>query len=116
MDLSDFHRGPVRLSRASSWSSSTTTTMDLSCCVAIPLVACHRHYPGGTDEARLCSASPTAAFPVRVAGRLPQLTFSGPAQSSLALWPADSLNCPRQPTDVEGSQPFVASRSTPTAS
>ena len=64
----------------------------------------------------MLKASPTLAFPFRVEGRLPRLTFSGPAQRSLALWPADSLSCPWQPFDIEGSRPFVAARSTPTAS
>src|SRR5262249_33996075 len=77
---------------------------------------CHRPYPGGTDKARLLSALPTRAFPFRAEGRLPRLAFSGPARRSLALWPADSLNCLRQPFDIRGSRPFLASRSTPTAS
>jgi hypothetical protein len=115
MDLSDFRRGPGRLSRASSWSSRTTATADLPCCVKVPLVACHRHYPGGTVAAWLAGCH-SVAFPMPVVGRLPRLTFSGPAQRSLALWPADSLSCTRQPFGVEGSRLFVASQSTSTAS
>ena len=115
MDLSDFRCGPVRLSRASSWSSRTTATADLPCCVKVPLVACHRHYPGGTVAA-LLAGCPSVAFPMPMVGRLPRLTFSGPARRSLALWPADSLSCPRQPFGVEGSRLFVASQSTSTAS
>jgi len=116
MSLTDFHPRPACLSRASGWSLSSTPEADLSCCLRIPLVACYRHYPGGTDGVRLLLTSPTLAFPFRAEGRLPRLAFSGPARRSLALWPADSLSCPRQPFDIEGFRPFVASRSAPTAS
>jgi hypothetical protein len=58
----------------------------------------------------------TAAFPLSAGGRLSRFTFSGPAQHSLALWPASSLSCLKQPFDIGGSRPFVISRTTPTAS
>ena len=116
MSLTDFRPRPGWLSRASGWSFSSTSEADLSCCLRIPLVACHRHYPGGTDGVRLLLTSPALAFPLRVEGRLPRLAFSGPARRSLALWPADSLSCPRQPVDIEGFRPFVASWSASTAS
>src|SRR5450631_2245751 len=85
-----------------------TTVADLSCCVIVPLIACHRHYPGGTDETQLRTASSTAAFPMVEVGRLPRLKFSGPARRSLALWPADSLNCqcsPLTPKALDRSLP-----------
>ena len=63
-----------------------------------------------------CATPAAAAFPVRTAGRLPQLAFSRLTQRSLTLWPADSLSRPRRPVDVKGSRQFVTSLSTSTAS
>jgi len=63
-----------------------------------------------------CATPAATAFPVRTAGRLPQLAFSRLAQRSLTLWPADSLSRPRRPVDVKGSRQFVTSLSTSTAS
>ena len=97
MSLSAFRRGPVRLSRASGWLSKSATPADLSCCVMFPLVACHRHYPGGTDKARLFFGFADMAFPIRAVGRLPRLTFSGLARRYCALWPADLLSCRGNP-------------------
>src|SRR5436190_7983710 len=91
--------------------------MDLPCLRCRPLAACHCHYPGETQDPIDRSGGPwTAAFPLSAGGRLSRFTFSGPARHSLALWPASSLSCLKQPFDIGGSRPFVVSRTTPTAS
>ena len=127
MDLSDFLHSPACPSRASGWSVNATAVEDLPCCVAVPLAACHRHYPGGIQEDQ-------SSFVVSLDGGLPQSdggsasairvfgacsTFTAAAFTPLKrplLWPASSLSCPRQPFDIEGFRRFVTSPATSTAS
>jgi hypothetical protein len=113
MSLSDSRHGPTHLSRVVGWLAATGP--DLPCCVIVPLLACHRHYPGGTGPAQL-PGLPDMVFPYVQEGRLPRRTFSRPARRSLALWPANSLSCLTQPFDIKDSRLFVASRSASTAS
>ena len=52
--------------------------MGFPCSGRFPRHTCRRQYPGGIDGAlSLCSPPPTAAFPVRQAGRLPRYLFRG---------------------------------------
>ena len=71
MNLSVFRHGPVRLSRASSWPSRAATVADLSCLRDIPLVACHRHYPGGTDKAQVVHGFTGGGLPLSGRGSTP---------------------------------------------
>ena len=127
MGLSDFLHSPACPSRASGWSSHTTTEEDLPCCVAVPLAACHRHYPGGIQEDQgsfvnsldggLPHADGRSASATGVFGACS--TFTAAAyipQKRPLLWPAGSLSCPRQPFDIEGLRRFVTSPATSTAS
>jgi hypothetical protein len=70
--------------------SLSATFAGLRCCHIRPLCAGHRHSPGGLDrlylliitsclsgDVDLQFACRTAAFPIIVVGRLPQLTFRG---------------------------------------
>ena len=116
MDLSDSHHRPACLSRASGLADqfgrgggSPVLPANSPCRVPSSL-------PRWDQPGPVAFGLAGAAFPFRAEGRLPQLAFSGPARRSLTLWPANSLSGPRPPFDVEGSRPFVASRSTPTAS
>ena len=106
MSLSDSRRGPVYLSRATGLTAqNAATTTVLSCCVIVPLVACQSHYPGGTDQARLRSAWSTAAFPMPVVGRLPQLTFSGPARQFTRVLARRLAELLKQSLDAKGFRP-----------
>ena len=106
MSLSDSRRGPVYLSRATGLTAqNAVTTTVLSCCVIVPLVACQSHYPGGTDQARLRSAWSTAAFPMPVVGRLPQLTFSGPARQFTRVLARRLAELLKQSLDAKGFRP-----------
>ena len=59
---------------------------------------CRAHYPGGSERVHVSIASPFhAAFPETLGGSASALSFSRPAQASLALRPARSLNRPRRP-------------------
>jgi hypothetical protein len=115
MGLSDFRRGPARLSRAAGWPSDrpprwiSRVACKFPLSRAIVLTPVEPPPPGGLGGSGM-------AFPFPTEGRLPRLTFSGPARRSLALWPDDSLSRPRRPFDIGGSRPFVTSRSTPIAS
>src|SRR5215472_4568819 len=54
---------------------------------------CHRHYPGRFDGACSLVLSIASGLPcVTVRSAFPAITFSGPAQRSLTLWPARSPN------------------------
>jgi hypothetical protein len=55
------------------------------CCVGDPLAACPRPYPGGTWGPRSFVVPQASAFPFQAEGRLPRLTFSGPARRSLRV-------------------------------
>src|SRR6185312_7774451 len=116
MDLSDSHHRPACLSRASGLADqfgrgggSPVLPANSPCRVPSSL-------PRWDQPGPVAFGLAGAAVPFGAEGRLPQLAFSGPARRSLTLWPANSLSGPRPPFDVEGSRPFVASRSTPTAS
>src|SRR3974390_2333048 len=115
MGLSDFRRGPARLSRAAGWSPDrppqwiSRVACEFPLSRAIVITPVDPRTPG-------CLGFADVAFPFRTEGRLPQLAFSGPAQRLLGLWPGDSLNRPRRPFDIRGSRPCVASRATLTAS
>ena len=59
---------------------------------------CRAHYPGGSERVHVSIASPFhAAFPKTLGGSASALSFSRPAQASLTLRPARSLNRPRRP-------------------
>ena len=60
------------------------------CCLWSPMRTCHRHYPGRFNGAcSLVYLHCQRPSPVTVRSA-PAITFSGPAQRSLALWPARS--------------------------
>jgi hypothetical protein len=65
---------------------------------------CRAHYPGGSSEC-VCRLLPRSySLPQMAAGSASALSLSRPSQASLALRPAGSLSCPRQPLS-RGSNP-----------
>ena len=64
----------------------------------ITFPTCRAHYPGGPKRVRLSVASPFhAGLPRYSGGSASTTSLSRPAQASLALRPAGSLNRPRRP-------------------
>src|SRR5829696_8334932 len=89
----------------------------------ITLPACRAHYPDGPEQVRLSVASPLRSGLPRFSGGSASMTsLSRPAQASLALRPAGSLNRPRRPSlrgfDPDGcpSKPLVSYQVLPTTS
>src|ERR1017187_10198095 len=60
------------------------------CCVWSPLHTCHRHYPAGPMKLVRSSVSIVGGLPCETVRSAPAITFSGPAQRLLMLWPARS--------------------------
>ena len=59
---------------------------------------CRAHYPGGSERVHVSIASPFCfGLPQTLGGSASASSFSRPAQASLALRPARSLNRPRRP-------------------
>jgi hypothetical protein len=78
------------------------------CCVWSSLPACHRHYPGRSDEACPLVYLIVCGLPCVTVRSAPAITFSRPAQRSLTLWPARSPS--RLATlYIESSDSFIAS-------
>jgi hypothetical protein len=59
---------------------------------------CRAHYPDGSERVRLSVATPSHTGLPRISGGSASITsLSGPAQASLALRPAESLDRPGRP-------------------
>ena len=96
--------GPACSSRSSGCETRPLTAGASRVPVDSHLQTCRRHYPGGTGQVLVSLLTrPTAAFPEKLTGRLPQLGLSRPAQRSLAFRPACSLNRPRRPVTLKAS-------------
>ena len=97
--------GPACPSRGSGWCVHTT---DRASRVATSSLfhTCRRHYPGGNGPVRLSLLFPAVVgLPLFSAGSASALLFSRPAQRSLSLRPAWSLNRPRRPFDARVLRP-----------
>src|SRR5262249_16921596 len=70
----------------------------------ITLPTCHAHYPGGSSDCSCRLLPRSRGLPQMAGGSASALSLSRPAQASLALRPAGSLSCPRQPLS-RGSSP-----------
>ena len=92
--LSATPRGRACSSPSSRCGPRATTAWGFPCSVSFLFHACRRHYPGGSTRMLSLSRPVTAALPKCQMGRLPQRSFSGPAQRSLAFRPARSLDHP----------------------
>ncbi len=70
----------------------------------ITFPTCRAHYPGGSSGC-ICRLLPRSrGLPQMAGGSASALSLSRPARASLALRPAGSLSCPRQPLS-RGSSP-----------
>jgi hypothetical protein len=92
--LSATPSGPAWPSRASGWGHAPTAR-GFPCCVGSPLLACRRHYPGGTaGSGRFSGCNPrlpsSCGLPRFCGGSAPTSRISRPARRSLALRPACS--------------------------
>src|SRR5262245_13417777 len=65
---------------------------------------CRAHYPGGSSGCSCRLLPHSRGLPQMAGGSASALSLSRPAQASLALRPAGSLSCPRQPLS-RGSSP-----------
>ena len=65
---------------------------------------CRAHYPGGSSGCSCRLLPRSRGLPQMAGGSASALSLSRPAQASLALRPAGSLSCPRQPLS-RGSSP-----------
>src|SRR5262245_56906754 len=65
---------------------------------------CHAHYPGGSSGCSRRLLPRSRGLPQMAGGSASALSLSRPAKASLALRPAGSLSCPRQPLS-RGSSP-----------
>src|SRR5262249_58692946 len=63
----------------------------------ITLPTCRAHYPGGSSDCSCRLLPRSRGLPQMAGGSASALSLSRPAQASLALRPAGSLSCPRQP-------------------
>jgi hypothetical protein len=63
----------------------------------ITLPTCRAHYPGGSSGCSCRLLPRSRGLPQMAGGSASALSLSRPAQASLALRPAGSLSCPRQP-------------------
>jgi hypothetical protein len=63
----------------------------------ITLPTCRAHYPGGSSGCSCRLFPRSRGLPQMAGGSASALSLSRPAQASLALRPAGSLSCPRQP-------------------
>src|SRR4030095_13782202 len=70
----------------------------------ITLPTCRAHYPGGSSGCSCRLLPRSRGLPQMAGGSASALSLSRPAQASLALRPAGSLSCPRQPLS-RGSSP-----------
>jgi hypothetical protein len=70
----------------------------------ITLPTCRAHYPGGSSGCSCRLLPRSRGLPQMAGGSASALSLSRPAQASLALRPAGSLSCPRQPLS-RGSNP-----------
>jgi hypothetical protein len=70
----------------------------------ITLPTCRAHYPGGSSGCLRRLLPRSRGLPQMAGGSASALSLSRPAQASLALRPAGSLSCPRQPLS-RGSSP-----------
>jgi hypothetical protein len=87
--------GPACPSRASSWESRAPTDGVSRVALVLHVLACRRHYPGGTPGlCRFTRREPHfpsgCGLPRLIGGSAPTLNLSRPARRSLALWPACS--------------------------
>jgi hypothetical protein len=70
----------------------------------ITFPTCRAHYPGGSSGCSCRLLPRSRGLPQMAGGSASALSLSRPAQASLALRPAGSLSCPRQPLS-RGSSP-----------
>src|SRR5262245_55818972 len=112
--------GPAWPSRASGWELRAPTTWGFPCRVGSSLLACRRHYPGGTAGSdRFSGCDPPfpsdVGLPRFCGGSAPPFSHSRPARRSLAVPPVSSRS--RLTTlSIGGFGSFVTSTTAPIAS